>query len=1069
MKYLFTLILHIFLIQNTIAQEPEGETPDDYADKMRLVFQNIDPTPINTGILIDVGVEFLSMDNFSGTITLNDSNYVNTTNWRSVYGSLMSGQFNNQISFSSFTTINTAVDSAKGANQPVPFMLLNYNYYALRSDAVSAGLISVYNEQLYDVPNRPSSPYLLKTAFAIAPTEEYIIAPEGYASFIFKSELMFGNTEKTINQLMVNMDDGAGLHAVPVGTAFTANYTASGIKEINYQVTYTDNSIYTGHSKIYIDYQAEDYVPGGGSNMLFFHPIADEVVSSGNKTATLQIRLSNQNTSSIIKKPLIVVEGIDFWKISSPNDASSNYTVNTLLRNSVTGTPLFPVGNLRDSIDLLSYDIIFIDFTDATDYMQNNSALVQAAISWVNAHKQPLNGVIQQNVVLGISMGGVLARHALRTMELANTAHDTRLYISMDSPHQGANFPLSLQATVKHLNNAEFGLFWGSLPLIKFKDQFPGIDIAKRILDAPASRQLLKYRIGGSSNLGVDNVEHDSFYSSYHAMGMPENCRNIAISNGSECGLGQLFSPLTTIFEIKEEERSGLPVLINLIDAFTATYQVYAGALTNKPFIGFGSLLGIFSTKTSFYTEFFAKALPNQAYERVYRGRVGIRRRILGLFNVNSNITNRSAHSNSYMLPLDNAPGGEARFANGESLGIPSDLAQMVKTKGFCYIPTVSALDIGNGIALNTSHLLVTYSINNPTSSPYNSPFSSFVAAVRNPGALLSNSNNEDHVTFTPRNGSFILKELKGNISTPINCTFYCNSNSFIVSGPSQFCNSAIYTIPNLPSGASVSWSIEGYGVEIVSSSGNQVTVAGDYYGEFRVKANVTSTCGTIEAKSNLIVFGFPYTVGITQVSNDGMGTSWGELCSNSPNYDNYYNTLSYTVQSNISTPASYPLTLNYVFYDENGDPHGATSTSISSGTGSVNLPNLSPGFYSLQVWLSGGSCNTPGEWTEEWIEYTSCGNFARLITYPNPSNETLIISYKGDESFAKTNSLKNTASEEKHLFLFDDKGKEVKKDMMKAGETKLEWDIKNLPSGRYFLHINEGKEVIKKQIIIKH
>lgn len=123
MKYLFTLILHIFLIQNTIAQEPEGETPDDYADKMRLVFQNIDPTPINTGILIDVGVEFLNMDNFSGTITLNDSNYVNTTNWRSVYGSLMSGQFNNHVSFSSFTTINTAVDSAKGANQPVPFML----------------------------------------------------------------------------------------------------------------------------------------------------------------------------------------------------------------------------------------------------------------------------------------------------------------------------------------------------------------------------------------------------------------------------------------------------------------------------------------------------------------------------------------------------------------------------------------------------------------------------------------------------------------------------------------------------------------------------------------------------------------------------------------------------------------------------------------------------------------------------------------------------------------------------------------------------------------------------------
>lgn len=151
------------------------------------------------------------------------------------------------------------------------------------------------------------------------------------------------------------MGDGTGLHTVPVGTAFTANYTASGIKEINYQVTYTDNSIYTGHSKIYIDYQAEDYVPGGGSNMLFFHPIADEVVSSGNKTATLQIRLSNQNTSSIIKKPLIVVEGIDFWKISSPMNPNENFNVNVFLRNDgVLNRFLYPTGTLRDSIDLLS-------------------------------------------------------------------------------------------------------------------------------------------------------------------------------------------------------------------------------------------------------------------------------------------------------------------------------------------------------------------------------------------------------------------------------------------------------------------------------------------------------------------------------------------------------------------------------------------------------------------------------------------------------------------------------------------------------------------------------------------
>lgn len=44
------------------------------------------------------------------------------------------------------------------------------------------------------------------------------------------------------------------------------------------------------------------------------------------------------------------------------------------------------------------------------------------AIRWVNANKEDSS----ENIVMGYSMGGVVAAIALRQMELANEDHDTK-------------------------------------------------------------------------------------------------------------------------------------------------------------------------------------------------------------------------------------------------------------------------------------------------------------------------------------------------------------------------------------------------------------------------------------------------------------------------------------------------------------------------------------------------------------------------------------------------------------------------------------------------------------------
>ena len=64
----------------------------------------------------------------------------------------------------------------------------------------------------------------------------------------------------------------------------------------------------------------------------------------------------------------------------------------------------------------------------------------------------------EPNVVIGPSMGGLITRYALAYMEqqLANTGdnakwnHETRLWVSFDAPHQGANIPFGVQKGIQY-------------------------------------------------------------------------------------------------------------------------------------------------------------------------------------------------------------------------------------------------------------------------------------------------------------------------------------------------------------------------------------------------------------------------------------------------------------------------------------------------------------------------------------------------------------------------------------------------------------------------------------------
>jgi len=228
------------------------------------------------------------------------------------------------------------------------------------------------------------------------------------------------------------------------------------------------------------------------------------------------------STDGVFDKPFIFVEGIDFGTDHSPQ------------RNGTFGWDAFSSGSTSgqyamlqlmpywiDTLQQHGYDIVLIDFYDGARDIKENAALVEKVINLCNEYKNSDESI----VLAGASMGGLVARYALRNMEIQNKPHCTRLYISLDAPHLGAYIPMSLQSALYFM-----------APQSSSANSFVYDQLLR-----PAAKQLLLYQWGASNSLQPS--EFLSFQSQLNSMGLPKNCRNIAIANGNKNGIGLSSNP----------------------------------------------------------------------------------------------------------------------------------------------------------------------------------------------------------------------------------------------------------------------------------------------------------------------------------------------------------------------------------------------------------------------------------------------------------------------------------------------------------------------------------------------
>jgi len=227
----------------------------------------------------------------------------------------------------------------------------------------------------------------------------------------------------------------------------------------------------------------------------------------------------NHSGTNCVDKPIIVVEGYD------PSDSFNNEDIYDQLNVNFLGQ------QLRNS----GYDIFTLDFQNYTtsngkkirggsDYIERNAMVLIELINRINANKADNAEPIK---IIGFSMGGLVARYALRYMELHNMNHDTDLYVSVDAPHQGAVVPSGAQYTMDFIDDLVPG--WMDEELDDLTDD----------LFLPAPKQMLVNHYGSGSEypIGIQGF-HNRFYNDLNAMGYPQQSRNIAVTNGRLDGIG---------------------------------------------------------------------------------------------------------------------------------------------------------------------------------------------------------------------------------------------------------------------------------------------------------------------------------------------------------------------------------------------------------------------------------------------------------------------------------------------------------------------------------------------------
>lgn len=351
-------------------------------------------------------------------------------------------------------------------------------------------------------------------------------------------------------RIQVDLGDGNGWHNIPLGSASNvqSNYSTPAQYTITTRVLdVANNVIMKSISTIEVMKSQLRIMPDNTFET------DDLTVSVYNPCAT---------SGSPLQKTIIYLEGIDLGdKYPATNrDAVSIYV------NQIYFTGLADLQNY-------GYTFAVVDWKNSRKNIRDNAVAVADLLSQLKCAQPDPDNPTSEFIIIAESMGGLVARNAMCLMEQypfykgswcqQQKMHNTRLLITIDSPHEGANIPLGYQHLYR-MAKPFLGLFASAL------SQQQSFSVLDGSLDEMATKQMLLYHQSTFSPSGSpSHTPHSEFTSFFHDLdslgNYPQYCKIVALSNGSLTGRKQ-----TRFYD--GQERNPNDTLLNLVSSGYANF-----------------------------------------------------------------------------------------------------------------------------------------------------------------------------------------------------------------------------------------------------------------------------------------------------------------------------------------------------------------------------------------------------------------------------------------------------------------------------------------------------------------
>lgn len=1053
----FTLLLLGFYFTNLHAQLP---TVQQYQTQQSNAWQtSLSSLTANGGYATDLEMLYDKVTPFAGLYTYNDTD--NNISKASLFKQALSELYrtSGKLKFESSESLENRLNTQQNYATVVKMGVINtpISYLNYDPEFPNDGGVKLINDVYVAANNLP--PFLQQQVTMVSPLEELVFTKDNTITYQFNTTEMYQWGNKKIASMTADFGNGVTYSLIQnqlwVQNSIAINYTTiDENKKLIFNIIYTDGTTLTTYAGISI---GKDTTVSNNNARIASTPglinFPSTIADSNGALGQLEYRIfyGDQNTNKILKKPFIIVDGFDpgdkrkivvedcgvnCQKLFKPFDPAKYESIDVLMKYNNQNK------DLKAQLTALNYDVIIVNFPTydnnlgqtidgGADDIFRNGRTVASFLQKINADIQA-NGSTEKLVLVGPSMGGQITRYALAYMEKKQQEtgnviwnHNTRIYLSMDSPHQGASIPLATQGDLYFLGE----LMEKDDAKSKYRD----------VINSKAARQMLLTIAGPQTDFY--NTDHDVYNQELISNGITgskgypvlNGIRKLAIANGSMSGVRNV-NPSEKFYEIAAFVKMRSILTLGIRIAKKPVFRINNWFMPEKN--STSTLLDNFSYEPA---EAINWNRPNNLWQGSLDAVPG------GSFNAANDLKDEVYNS------LKETPGFTSPYWlfpllwTGQKLiveqRIPNSIDIAIAPQAF--IPTHSALD--------TSGFSDWYQpIDRNLVCTGQTPFDSFYGENTNMG----------HITFTDNMVKWLLKELGDSTNPPAPQAPSFPLQADLLSGTDKLCvgQTSTYSfadICKIPGTAS--WSVSS-NLQIMSFTTTSVIIKGLADGQGVVTATfqngMTVTKNVSVGKPGLAIL----------INNSGYPYDQFNLPDGCGNYDSPFWTFS------TSSDTNQPSEFVFIFNNQT-----ITKTAIG-GAATITAQELGMiGGQSLQVKVS--PKNDCGENIKK-LNFTlykptscECGfgancNLARIAqsqtfykVYPNPTNDIVNISLV-DESLKPVTTSKIIAE------LFDILGQPKRKAQIKNNIASI--NCSGLPRGTYILKIIIDGNVESHQVFVQ-